>query len=113
MFMKCHFFFGKESMNIRGLSRKRVYQENNLNKTEPCTVNLPCQYSNYFHCLPTEERMGYPLLLWSSTPLSFHDRVKYSSYWLLIEQLHTVSSGLPEEGRRQERVGMGPATARV
>lgn len=57
--------------------------------------------------------MGYPLLLWSSTPLSFHDRVKYSSYWLLMEQLHTVALGLPEEGRRQERVGMGPATARV
>lgn len=58
-----------------------------------------------FHCLPTEERVGYPSLVWSCTLLSFHDRVKYSNYWFLTEQLHTAFSGLPRTqadiGRRQ------------
>lgn len=48
--------------------------------------------------------MGYPPLMRRYTPLSFHDRVKYSNYWILTEQLHTASSGLPgtqaDVGRR-------------
>lgn len=70
-------------MNTGRLSRKRAYQENNLSQREPCAVKLLCQYTNDFHCLPTEERVGYPPLMWSCTLLSFHDRVKYSNYWIL------------------------------
>lgn len=46
--------------------------------------------------------MGCSPLMWSCALLSFHDRVKFSNYWIPTEQLHTASSGLPgtDIGRR-------------
>ena len=76
-----------------GSPGKALIRKNN--QREPCSVNLLCQYTNDCHCLPAEERVGYPPLMWSCTLLSFHDRVKYSNYWILTEQLHAASSGLP------------------
>lgn len=37
------------------LSRESAYQENNWSQREPCSVNVLCQYTNGFHCLPTEQ----------------------------------------------------------
>lgn len=89
-FMKGHFWQGKLAEQEKCLSVKQSETER-----EPCTVILPCQYSNDFHGLPTEERVGYLPLMWSCTPSSFHDSVKYSSYWILTEQGHKAFSGLP------------------
>lgn len=63
------------SGGVSKLSRESAYQENNWSQREPCSVNVLCQYTNGFHCLPTEqgpevELHSCPFTTGLSTPIT-------------------------------------------